>query len=248
MRIYILLAVTLVFVGTSCGDKVTGSGGGGNSAASSKAAKVMRNLEKNAFDAEWLEGKAKIDIESEKLNLGGTATVRIHKDREIWISVRKFMFEGARALVRRDSFFVHNRLSGERVAEPLAYIEEKYKVSADFDLLQEIFLGNAVFMTKDMELSTQGSDYVLEGRDTRYATRHVVHPEYRLKSLELTEFAQNRKLMVENSSFRTVAGARGMFPYERVIRVDGGSAGLAKVEMDFSKVVVGGPLEMPFRR
>lgn len=245
MRLLPLITILLL---TACAPRPETTTEGPTGNLRGKAAKVVKSLEKNAFDTEWMEGKARVKIESEKFNIGGTATIRLQRDEAIWVSVKKFGIEGARALIRPDSFFFYNRLKGEFTAEPLSYIETKYKIPARYDLLQDIVLGNAVFMTRDLELSTSGNDYVLEGRDNRYATRHVAGQDYKLKSMKLTELAQNRRLTIDNDDFRGVPGGEGTFPYQRGVRIDASGSGDGYLEMNFREIEVTGPYAMPFRR
>lgn len=247
---YLLFALLTLTLAPSCSEKIRGKTGRVGLASASKAGKVVRELENNRFDSEYFEGKAKVKVESKDLNIGGNATIRIERDKAIWVSMKKFGFEGARALIRPDSFFVVNRLNGDYTAEPLSYIEEKYKVPARFDLLQEMMLGNAVFFSRDLSLATEGDNFVLTGRDARFATEHVVDARgFVLRKMNLTELAQNRKLTIENKAHQPVEGLTGQpdFAYERLITVEAGDQS-GRFELNYSKLEFTGPLAMPFRK
>lgn len=249
MRI-LLFAALLLTLGSACNRAVGGRDGRDGVSSTSKASKVIRELENNSFSTEFLEGKARIKVESQDFNIGGTAIIRLERDKAIWVSMKKFGFEGARALIRPDSFFVVNRLNGDYTAEPLSYIEEKYKIPARFDLLQEMVLGNAVFFSKDLELQTEGETLQLTGRDNRFATEHRVDARgYKLLGMTLTELAQNRKLMIDNADFRAVEGLTGQpdFAHQRIITVDAGKQS-GKFELEYTKLTFSGPLAMPFRK
>jgi len=251
MRILLLSALAVVFLASACNKVVGGKDGRDGVSRTSKAARVIEGLEDNAFDTEFLEGSAKVKLESSKLNVGGNATIRVEKDKAIWMSVKKFGFEGARALIRPDSFFVINRLNGDYTAEPLSYIETKYKIPARFDLLQEIVLGNAVFFTRDLELETVGEIYTLSGQDGRFATKHVVDGRgFRLQQMELKELAQDRTLTINNSDFRKAEGKESEpdFAFQRTVSIDAPDTGVAKLELTFNRLGFSGPLEMPFKR
>lgn len=251
MRTIALLAFALVTLAAACNKKVVDGSGDGNVVTVSKASKVVKGLEDNTFETEYLEGSARVQLESKKLNVGGNAIIRLHKDKAIWMSVKKFGFEGARALIRPDSFFVINRLNGDYTAEPLSYIEEKYKVPARFDLLQEIVLGNAVFFTRDLELETVGDMYTLSGRDNRFATRHVVDASgFKLMEMSLKELAQNRNVTITNADFRKASGMETQpdFAHQRTVNIDAEATGPAKMELTFNRLSFSGPLEMPFQR
>lgn len=215
-----------------------------------KAAKVIRKLDDNRFTVPYLEAKARVKVESPQLTIGGTAVIRLTRDEAIWVSIKKFGFEGARALIRPDSFFVVNRLNGDYTAEPLAYIEEKYKIPARFDLLQEMVLGNAVFFSRDLQLTTVGDDYALAGTDRRFATRHLIDGhQYQLLEMELTELAQQRKLRVKNEDFRPVEELQHeqSFAYARTIEVEAGPQS-GNFTLDYTRLNFAGPFAMPFRR
>ncbi len=253
MRILALLAFALITLAAACNKKIvdgTNSGDGG-AIAVSKASKIIQGLEDNTFDTEYLEGTARVQLESKQLNIGGNAIIRLHKDKAIWMSVKKFGFEGARALIRPDSFFVVNRLNGDYTAEPLSYIEKKYKIPARFDLLQEIVLGNAVFFTRDLELETIGDMYTLTGRDSHFATRHVVDGNgFKLVEMSLKELAQDRNLTITNADFRKATGMESQadFAYQRTVNIDTEATGSAKMELNFNRLSFTGPLKMPFKR
>lgn len=249
MRIFLSFAIFSLFLASACSSKIGGADGRDGLTRTSKAARVVKGLEENAFDAEYLEARANVQLASKQLNIGGKATIRLHKDEAIWMSVKKFGFEGARALIRPDSFFVLNRLNGDYTAEPLSYIEEKYKIPARFDLLQEIVLGNAVFFSRDLELQQEGDIYLLDGRDARFATRHRVDGRgFRLLGMELTELAQDRKLNIENSDFRRPDGRDNDFAHGRKVVIEAAATGTASLEMTFTSLKFDGPLAMPFRR
>ena len=246
--LYFSLLILLI---ASCGNKtlVGGKDGKDGVTRTSRAARVVKGMEDNAFTTDYLEASARVKLESSKLNIGGTATIRLHKDEAIWMSVKKFGFEGARALIRPDSFFFQNKLNGDYEARPLSYIEDKYKIPARFDLLQEIVLGNAVFFTRDLDLDTQSDRYVLSGRDGQYATKHVVDAAgFDLLEMVLNELAQNRTLTIRNGDFRVPDGKTQRFPFSRTVAVDAEATGPAQLELEFRSLRFGGPFAMPFRR
>jgi hypothetical protein len=252
MRTYFLLACTCLFFASACNKKTVGETGGSDGVTTlSKAAKVIKGMEDNSFETTYMEGRANIKLESRDFNIGGTAVIRLEKDKAIWMSVKKFGFEGARALIRPDSFFVLNRLNGDYTAQPLSYIEQKYKIPARFDLLQEAVLGNAVFFTRDLNLATESDTYVLSGRDTRFATNYRVGTSaFQLEERELKELAQNRTLIINNADFRQAEGKTGEpdFAHARTVSIDAAATGPAKLELKFTRLSFSGPLDMPFQR
>ncbi|MTB49580.1 DUF4292 domain-containing protein [Lewinella sp. W8] len=250
IRTVFLLLGGLLLTASACNKKMRGEDGRDGLTKTNRVSRVLDALDDNRFDTEWLDARARIKVESPKLNIGGTAYIRLEKDKAIWMSVKKFGIEGARALIRPDSFFVINRLQGEYTAEPLSYIEEKYKVPARFDLLQEIVLGNPVFFFRDLEMTTEGENYQLSGRDRRYATNYVIDGRgMRLTDMKLEELAQNRKLSISNGNYLRIEGLdQPDFPHQRSVVIESEATGRAKMDMEFTKLSFSGPLNMPFNK
>ena len=249
MRIPSLFFLCLLTL-AACGRKVAGSATDTDGTAARgrlRLNQVLAQIDANRTTAEWMDAKAKVDVQTDDLDIGGTAYLRLHRDRAIWISVKKFGFEGARALIRPDSFFLYNRLESEYTAEPLSYLEEKYKIPARFDLLQEIFFGNAVFLTDDLKVGWEGERIRLTGSGRDFSGDYRYDPTtYRLAGMELRELGQQRMLTVINGDYAPVDGATQAFPRTREIAVDGGSEGKARLDFEFTDVSFAGPVEMPF--
>ena len=248
MRLFSLALLALLTF-ANCNRKVAGPAAGDATASTEKLrlAQVLRSIDANRTSAEWMDAKARVDVETDDFSIGGTAFLRLHRDEAIWMSVKKFGIEGARALIRPDSFFLYNRLESEYIAEPLSYLEEKYKVPARFDLLQEIFFGNAVFLTDDLEVSRSGPDIRLTGRSRDFAADYRYDPAtFQLGAMELQELGQQRRLSVVNEGYEAVDGLDHGFPRVRRIAVDGGSEGTAKLDFEFTDLSFSGPVEMPF--
>ncbi len=248
MRLF-LLALLAVLTLSYCSRKTAGPATDDTAATTGKLRlpQVLRAIDQQRAAPEWMNARAKVDLESEKLSIGGTATIRLHRDEAIWMSVKKFGVEGARALIRPDSFFLFNRLDGTYIAEPLSYVEEKYKIPARFDLLQEIFFGNAVFLTEELEVSRDNGSIRLSGRSSQFAADYRFDPAtYQLSSMELQELGQNRALNVSNADFEAVDGLPVTFPVRRRVAIDGASEGTGIMDLEFTDLSFEGPVDMPF--
>ena len=246
---FLLLLIPALLLTAACNRKVAGPAvGAGAATGKLRVAQVLRAVEENRNTAEWMDAKARVNLDSEKLNIGGTAVIRLHRDEAIWMSVKKFGFEGARALIRPDSFFLSNRLSGDYIAEPLSYIEEKYKIPARFDLLQEIFFGNAVFLTEKLAVDADPLGIRLTGRSDDFDTDYLIETAgYQLVSMNLQELGADRSLLVTNGDYEAVPGVPRPFPLTRRVSVDGGEkVGVATMELEFGEVEFGREVAMPY--
>ena len=246
---FTLLALLAILTLSNCNRKTAGPATDDTTVNTGRLRlpQVLRAIDENRAAPEWMNAKAKVDVESEKFSIGGTAYIRIHRDEAIWMSVRKFGLEGARALIRPDSFFLYNRLEGEYIAEPLSYVEEKYKIPARFDLLQEIFFGNGVFLTDDLELGRAEGSIQLTGRSPDFAVDYRYDPAtFQLSSMELQELGQSRALNVSNAEYGSVEGLPVTFAKRRRVLVDGASEGTGLMDLEFTDLSFSGPVDMPF--
>ena len=108
---------------------------------------ILKNLEDNEIKADWLSGDVDADYEGKPMNLSASMTTRFRRDSVIWLNIKKLGFNIARAKVTPDSIFVINYIQSSYIAKDLKYIERKYNIPADFKVLQNILLGNIVFLT-----------------------------------------------------------------------------------------------------
>lgn len=107
-------------------------------AAMAKAGIKLTNAE---FTTAMFKGRGKFDQAGGNQSFG--YRIHIKKDEMIWASISAFGIEGVRILARADSFFVLNRLKDEYYAGGYDYLEEKLGVKLDYQLLQDLLMGNA---------------------------------------------------------------------------------------------------------
>ncbi len=208
---------------------------------------VLKQLVGNQVQADWMDARANIDFSGESLSAGGNAIIRLRRDSVIWISVRKLGFEVARAQITPDSVYILDRLNNEYAVEPLSYVENRYRLPARFDLLQQVLLGNPVFFTKELDVQPDESHYLLAGETNRWQTGYWVTPgSFRLQRMRLAETAQQRQLDLTLDKYQAVAGNKQDFSYFRKLALDSQETGRAEVTIEFTKVELNAPTEIRF--
>lgn len=243
MRISIFLLILLL--GLSCG---SGKRAGDKGRVKKLSAEnLLDRMSSKAISAEWMDARARIDFDSPDLSVGGTAFIKLKKDSIIWMSVRKFGFEAARAQITPDSVFILDRLNNEFTAEPLAYIERRYRIPASFDLLQQVLLGNPVFFTRDLALQNRENLYYLRGRTDRWQTDYWVSPaDFQLQRMQVTEQSSRRTVDLALKNYRPAEGSDAAFSYLREVNLDSPETGAATVELEFNKVELNRPTSIAF--
>jgi uncharacterized protein DUF4292 len=116
--------------------------------------KVIKNemnaLHKKQIDFKTFSAKIKVEYEDSKGKQPNiTAYVRILKDSLIWISgyATVFNIEAFRVLINKDSVFVLDKINKEVKLRSMDFLQEVTQIPFDLLTLQNLFVGNPVFLT-----------------------------------------------------------------------------------------------------
>lgn len=96
--------------------------------------------------------KVKIDYNDDKNNrIDVNAFLRMKKDSAIWISIIAALnIEAFRVLITPDSVFIMDKLSRTIQRKPLSYLQNISKVPFDFKTIQDLIIGNPVYLDKNI--------------------------------------------------------------------------------------------------
>ena len=114
---------------------------------------AVDKLKKNYIDFKTFNAKIKVDYQDSKGKQPDvTAIVRIIKDSAIWISLTASFLniEVYRVLITKDSVILLNKQEKEVQYRSLDYLQEVTEISFDFKTLQELFVGNPVFLDSNV--------------------------------------------------------------------------------------------------
>jgi hypothetical protein len=106
-----------------------------------------RQIRFNTFSS-----KVKIDYSDDKNNkIDVNAFLRMKRDSAIWISIiAAFNIEAFRVLITPDSIFIMDKISRTIQRKPLSYLQQISKVPFDFKTLQDLIVGNPVYLEKNI--------------------------------------------------------------------------------------------------
>ena len=216
---------------------------------------VLMNMHGNNVDFERMNGDAGVDYKGQPMNIAVSSTVRWRRDSVIWMNVRKLGFSVARIQVTRDSVFVVNYLQSSYVAKNLSYIEKTFGVPLDFSILQDILLGNPVFLTEKEQLTLEkpnNGDIILRGRDDQWkATYRIDATNFAVKEMLFEELGTNRLLKICYKNYGNVRVpncTQQNFSYLRTIDVESPQTGKVSVvlEVDTESLEINVPKNIKF--
>ena len=112
---------------------------------------ILENIQKNHIDFNTFSAKIKVDYSDNRGKQPDVnAFVRIKKDSLIWISINATFLniEAFRILISKDSIWILNKLEKQAEAHSLDYLEGVAKIPLDFKTLQDLIIGNPIFLGK----------------------------------------------------------------------------------------------------
>jgi len=110
---------------------------------------VMENVRKHHIDFNTFSAKIKVQYEDNKGKQPDiNAFVRMKKDSLIWISINATFLniEAFRVLISRDSIWILNKLDKQVEYHSLSYLEDVAQIPLDFNTLQDLILGNPIYV------------------------------------------------------------------------------------------------------
>lgn len=116
------------------------------------------------IDFKTFSAKIKVDVEDSKGKQPDiTAVVRIIKDSAIWMSLSATLFnvEVYRVLITKDSVILLNKQNREVQYRSLDYLKEVVQIPVDFNSLQDLLIGNPIFVTDSIISYRQTGNFIL---------------------------------------------------------------------------------------
>ncbi len=110
---------------------------------------AMAGLRNHYIDFKTFNAKIKVEYEDNKGKQPDvTAIVRIIKDSAIWMSLSATFLniEVYRVLITKDSVFLVNKQAKEVQFRSLDYLQEITQIPFDFKTLQDLLVGNPIFL------------------------------------------------------------------------------------------------------
>lgn len=126
--------------------------------------KTIDNLNRNYIDFNTFNAKIKVEYQDSKGKQPDiTAIVRIVKDSAIWISLSASFLniEVYRVYINKDSVILLNKQDKEVQYRSLDYLQEVTEIPFDYKTLQDLLVGNPVFVDSNIVYYKKTDDQIL---------------------------------------------------------------------------------------
>ncbi|NJN33937.1 MAG: DUF4292 domain-containing protein [Saprospiraceae bacterium] len=146
----------------------------------------------------------------------------------------------ARAKITPDSIFLINYFQREYVAEDLKFLEKKYNLPADFNLIQNLMLGNPIFLTDKskltLEKNTVSGAPILRGSDAKWSATYTLSATgEQLEEMFFEQVGTGRTLKILYKNYEILRGYDGdsrKMAFTRELYLESPQTGKASVVLD----------------
>lgn len=207
----------------------------------------IKTFELNNLDFYTFSGRAKTKIELDEKVHDVTLNARIERDEAIWLSVSAILgVEVARVLITPDSIKILNRLRGEYIAKPFAYIYNYTNRGITFEMLQDLLMANVssnLLRAADVQVASATDEFIVVGIKEQLSYQYRINKANRPFNVILQEVGGIQNLEAFYGDYVNTNGYN--FPQNIALNIVGESVTL-QVQLDYNRVSFNGNVDMPF--
>ena len=236
---------------------------------------LLEKLEVNEFKFETLSTKADITFIDEK-ETSFKANLRIRKDSAIWMSITPALgIEMARVLITKDSLMFMDRIHNKYFVGDFAFINKKFDVDMDYNMLEALLVGNSIEFEKDEKIRTsidRKKDFYFIGTERKRKVKRDIkkdlkkdkeviknqsqilwiYPEtYKIAELLLIDPDKNQSLSGFFTNHKPLTNSEDslvteqIFPFNLSFNIE--SKKNLKIDVEYSKVTLNKELNLSFK-
>lgn len=188
----------------SCKSKKVVADGSLDENLSAKA--LIRSHYDNTLDFKTLSGKMRIDYSDGEDSQGVSVSLRMEKDKAIWISAP---FGVVKAYITPGRVTFYNKLQNEYFDGDFAYLSKFVGMELDFEQVQNLLLGQALLDLKDAkyDVTSAGGNYQLKPKKALelFKVLFQIEPKnYRIASQQLSQPLKKRLLQVNYTDYQKI--------------------------------------------
>ncbi len=215
-RIVFLILVTSGLVFNSCGAKKIIASGEASPRLSSK--NIIKSHYENTLDFKTIRGRMKVDFDDGKTNQSFTLSLRMEKDKAIWVSATLSL---VKALITPDRVTFYNKLDNTYFDGDFSYLSNIVGTPLDFQKVQNVLLGQAIFdlTSGQYDASVVNNTYRLEPEEQEALFQKIFFIEpghFKIAQQKISQPQDNRELIIDYLDYQDIE--KKVFP--NTIQVD----------------------------
>ena len=200
------------------------------------------------LDFKTMNARLKVDYETLLHADSYIVNLSMEKDSQIFITIRGAMgVIGIKALIKKDSVVLIYPLSKKIERKPLSYLQEVVKIPISFTTIQDLIIGNPIFMDSNSIVSYKINNEQLQvGLLGRLFKNLIILNEDNTKVLHLklddVDIAQHRTCDISYAAHTNISGYQ--FPMYRDIAIAAQTR--LEIHMEFKDFAFNEPLKYTF--
>lgn len=170
------------------------------------AKQLIKNNTKSIANFRTLTARVKADYSSNDESKGTTISLRMEKDKTIWMSAP---FSMAKVLITPEKVSFYNKLDNTYFDGDFELLSDFVGTELDFDKVQNILLGEALYDLKKEEFiaSTFEKSYLLQPKNQRdlFEIFYLLNPShFKMDSQQFAQPNENRILQIDYKDYQKV--------------------------------------------
>lgn len=240
-----VIVLALIFSLSSCKSTkaIAATGKASNKVSAKQLVKAHRKGEANF---KTLQAKAKINLTQGDNSQGATFSLRMEKDKTIWLSAPLGL---ARMKITPQNVQFYNKTDNTYFDGNYQLLSDFVGFELDFNKVQNILLGQAIYDLKAQphKINIQDNTYVLEPKeqDKILEIFYLFNPShFKLNSLQMAQQSEKRFLQVDYKSYQEIS--KTIIPkFINIVAVQDRDQAL--VDMEIKSVKLNEKVRFPFK-
>lgn len=239
------ISILMVFLFTLGSCKSTKSISGGEVNAKMSAKNIITAHYSNQPKFKTLRGRVKIDYANGDDSQGVNVSLRMEKDKVIWMSAPLGVVK-VHITPNRVSFY--NKLQNEYFDGDFSYLSDLLGTELDFEKVQNLLLGNAVLDLRKERFNSEvyNGNYQLKPKRARELFKILFQLEpknFKIAEQEISQPENARQLMAKYT-YQDISG--NVLPDEvKIIAEEAG--GLTTIDLSFRNLELNKPMNFPYK-
>ncbi len=207
---------------------------------------IIRTHYQNQMNFKTLRGRMKIEYFDGESSKSVTVSLRMQKDKAIWISAPLGIIK---AYVTPNRVTFYNKLQNEYFDGDFSYLSNMLGIELNFEKVQNLLLGQALFDLRDAKYDVMitGSDYVLKPKKplALFKTLYRIDPHnFKISTQQLSQPLRKRVLDIEYKEYQQIN--EKVLPNEVVITAIEANT-KNEISLDYRSIEFNRALRFPYK-
>ncbi|WP_149304404.1 DUF4292 domain-containing protein [Pareuzebyella sediminis] len=240
----VILGAVFATLVLSCKSTNVLSDGTANAKLSAKM--VIKEHYDKAIDFKTLSGKVRIDYSDGEASQGVSVSLRMEKDKAIWMSAPLGM---VKAFITPNRVTFYNKLQNEYFDGDFSYLSKYLGTELNFEQVQSLLLGQALFNLKEnrYDLAVVNGTYRLKPKRPLelFKVLFDIEPKnFRIASQQLSQPLRKRLLQVNYTDYQKIH--KWILPQEiTVAAIDGNQRNT--IDIEYRNIEFNRPINFPYK-